>query len=74
MGSKKSKFGLMDNLINELLSTQSEEVVDPKLLANDKLASRIPLRYRIIADRFPNCLVQLTGITSRERAVYSDAA
>ena len=52
MGSKKSKFGLMDNLINELLSTQSEEVIDPKLLANDKLASRIPLRYRIIAAAF----------------------
>lgn len=42
----------MDSLINELLSTSSEDVIDPDLLVNNKTSNRIPLRYRIIAAAF----------------------
>ena len=48
----KAKYGLMDSLIGELLSSDSESVLGQAMLADNKIARGIPFRYRIIAAAF----------------------
>ena len=48
----KAKYGLMDSLISELLSSDSESVLGQAMLADNKIARGIPFRYRIIAAAF----------------------
>ena len=53
MGKRTSnKHSLMDDLISELLVSNTESIVDPALLANDRYLKTVPLRYKIIADAF----------------------
>ena len=50
----KSKAGLLDGLISELLSSENKSIIDPDMLADDKYAKNVPDRYRIIAAAFVN--------------------
>ena len=60
----KTKTGLMDGLISELLSSGTDAVLNPDMLINDKFAKSIPLRYKIIASAFINRL-SLSELNSR---------
>ena len=53
MGKRtNNKHSLMDDLISELLASNTESIIDPALLANDRYLKTVPLRYKIIADAF----------------------